>query len=74
MFLEMKVPAPRHPIPMSGDHVSSADDTRKNCSLDHRLKCDPGITKGTLWMGYEPDWSKEKKICYGQLISDGQTD
>lgn len=33
---------PRRSILLSGDHVCSADDTRKNCSLDHRLKCDLG--------------------------------
>lgn len=43
VFLEVNVTAPCRPIPMSDDHVSSANGTRKNCIPDHRLKCDFAI-------------------------------
>lgn len=35
---------PRRPILVSGDHVSSVDDSRTFCWPDQRLKCDPCVT------------------------------
>lgn len=45
VLLEINATPPRRPIPVSGDHVSSADDKciRKICSPDHWLKCDLGV-------------------------------
>lgn len=43
-FIEINVTASRRPIPMLDNNVSSANDTRKNCSPDHWLKCDLGIS------------------------------
>lgn len=48
VFLEINVP--RRPIPASGDHVSSADDTRKICSPDSRRKCDLGSSVGPKYV------------------------
>lgn len=45
VFLEIDVTAPRRlvHVPVLGDRVSSADDPRKICLPEHRLKCDLGI-------------------------------
>lgn len=43
VFLEIDVTAPRRLVPVSGDRVSSADDPRKICLPEHRLKCDLDI-------------------------------
>lgn len=35
------------------------------------------LVKGNLCVKYEPDWAKGQrgeKICYGQVITDGQSD
>lgn len=40
---KINVTAPCRPIPVSDDHVSSANGTRKNCFPDHRLKCNFAI-------------------------------
>lgn len=32
------------------------------------------LLKDTLWVNYEPDSGKGKKVCSGQEISDGQTE
>lgn len=43
----MNLTAPHRPIQVSDDHVSSADETRKNYSPDHWLKCNLCINNTT---------------------------